>query len=338
MKDELKVGAPAGTLFKAHPSGWMQADLFVEWFRHFLLHTKPTHDDPVLLILDGHVSHTKNLEFIDLARENHVTVVSLPPHCTHRLQPLDVAFMGPLKLHYSRAIEKFHRETKGQPVKQNNISALFAEAYGKTAKQATAENGFRRTGLYPLDEGVFSDEDFAHSDLSTEHAVSGQALEAQVRWRHNSIQLEQDLIGFEESPKPDFSKYNPKEQDNKSSISDTTVGFRTSMPVESTTHRNNYPKLETFPNDIMPLPRPTVQFDAPKRGRAAEKAAVLTSDDFTNDLRIKKLKLEKENQPGKSSMPTTDQYSKTVTCSKKAAGEKKTKKAPLKPVARLLRQ
>lgn len=168
MKDELKIGAPAGTLFRAHPSGWMQTELFVDWFEHFLLHTKPSSCNPVLLILDGHVSHTKNLKLIELARENCVTIVSLPPHCTHRLQPLDVSFMGPLKSYYSKAIEKFHRDTKGQPVKQTNISALFADAYGKAAQIATAENGFRATGLWPLNPSVFSDEDFAHSNLLPE--------------------------------------------------------------------------------------------------------------------------------------------------------------------------
>lgn len=63
MKDELKIGAPPGTIFKAHPSGWMQSDIFVDWFVHFMEYTKPTKEDPVLLILDGHTTHTKIFGF-----------------------------------------------------------------------------------------------------------------------------------------------------------------------------------------------------------------------------------------------------------------------------------
>lgn len=43
----------------------------------------------------------------------------------------------------------------------------------------------------------------------------------------------------------------------------------------------------------MPLPQ-QIKRTVQKRGRAPEKAAVLTSDDFVNDLRLKKMKKEKE--------------------------------------------
>nr|CAI5854020.1 unnamed protein product [Callosobruchus analis] len=51
------------------------------------------------------ISHTKNIDVIELARQHHVTILSLPPHCTHKVQPLDRAFMGPLKTYYS---EQYH--------------------------------------------------------------------------------------------------------------------------------------------------------------------------------------------------------------------------------------
>lgn len=39
-----------------------------------------------------------------LARENHVTILCLPPHSTYKLQPLDKSFIGPLKVYYSEEI------------------------------------------------------------------------------------------------------------------------------------------------------------------------------------------------------------------------------------------
>ena len=58
----------------------------------------------VVLILDGHVTHTKNLVATEMAREAGVVMVSLPPHMTHRLQPLDVAFFAPFWNYYDAAL------------------------------------------------------------------------------------------------------------------------------------------------------------------------------------------------------------------------------------------
>jgi hypothetical protein len=42
---------------------------------------------PILLIYDGHGSHN-TLELIELAREHNIILFCLPPHTTHKLQPL----------------------------------------------------------------------------------------------------------------------------------------------------------------------------------------------------------------------------------------------------------
>lgn len=64
-------------------------ELFTQWFLHFLMYTNPTKESIV-----GHTTRMKNLDFINLARDNYVTVLCLPPHCTHRLQH-DLALMSP---------------------------------------------------------------------------------------------------------------------------------------------------------------------------------------------------------------------------------------------------
>ncbi|KAJ8876416.1 hypothetical protein PR048_020861 [Dryococelus australis] len=81
----LMRGAPPGSISACHPSGRIQSNLFKQWF-------------DVLLVLDGHHSHTRDIEVIDLALVNNVHLVTLPPHCTHKIQPLDKTLMGPLKM------------------------------------------------------------------------------------------------------------------------------------------------------------------------------------------------------------------------------------------------
>jgi hypothetical protein len=67
MKQELMNGTPPGSIHACHPSGWIQSEIFYQWFLHSIKHTKPTKEDPVILVLDGHYSHTRNLEVITLA-------------------------------------------------------------------------------------------------------------------------------------------------------------------------------------------------------------------------------------------------------------------------------
>lgn len=43
-------------------------------------------DSPVGLVLDNRESHI-SVETINLCKENGVTVLTFPPHCSHRLQP-----------------------------------------------------------------------------------------------------------------------------------------------------------------------------------------------------------------------------------------------------------
>ena len=74
FREELIDRAPAGTIGKASKSGWINQYLFNEWLDHLLNETQPKHrDEPVLLILDGHTSHTKNL-LLEKARDNNVII------------------------------------------------------------------------------------------------------------------------------------------------------------------------------------------------------------------------------------------------------------------------
>ena len=159
-KPELGEHTPPGTLLQYHPSGWMQMHLFTEWFKHFLKHTKPSQSDPAILILDGHATHTRNIDVVDMARENHVHIIVLPPHCTHRMQPLDVAVMGPLSTYYSKEVENYIFNHPGRTVTQFQVGELFGRAYLKAATPSNALSGFRKCGIAPFNDGVFTEHDF----------------------------------------------------------------------------------------------------------------------------------------------------------------------------------
>ena len=60
LNEGLKTGAPEGSKFGCSKNGWSTMETCMEWFDHFLAFTRPTVDPPILLVMDGHSSHTKN--------------------------------------------------------------------------------------------------------------------------------------------------------------------------------------------------------------------------------------------------------------------------------------
>jgi len=187
MKPELTDKAPNGTIGVATKSGWVNEDAFLQWFEHFLSHVQPnSRDKPVVLILDGHSSHTKNLLLIDKARDNNVVMISLPSHCTHRMQPLDVSFFKSLKSFYNQEVQCWLRRHQGRPVTEYQIAELFGIAYGKAATIANAASGFRKTGIIPFNPDIFSDEDFVAASV-TERTASAAST---------TLQTQSDTVGL----------------------------------------------------------------------------------------------------------------------------------------------
>ena len=134
---------------------------------HFIKVSKPTKSDRELLILDGHCSH-KSIEALGLATEAGIVVLCLPPHSTHRLQPLDRCFFGPLMTYYDREISKGLRNHPGRTISVNQIASIFASAYGQAARHDIAVQAFSCCGIYPFNPEVFDDSDFAPSFV-TDH-------------------------------------------------------------------------------------------------------------------------------------------------------------------------
>ncbi|XP_046681325.1 MFS-type transporter clz9-like [Homalodisca vitripennis] len=166
----LKRGGPAGTVYECSKNGWSNEQLFVKWLEHFCAHTKPSKDDPVLLICDNHGSHI-TLEAYEVCKKNHITLVSIPPHTSHRLQPLDLTFFGPLKSALSREFGLFMTQHAHTKILTSDIPSLLNNAYVKVATMEKGIKGFSAAGIYPLNPDKFTSEDFAPANEFRELVV-----------------------------------------------------------------------------------------------------------------------------------------------------------------------
>ena len=136
----------------------MNGDIFCDWLKHFINFVRPSLTQKMLLILDGHKSHTQNIEALEHASKSGVIMLSLPPHTTHKLQPLK-------KTYYYQHLNQWMRAHPGRPVTMLEICQLFSKAYGQAATVGNAVNGFRKTELFPVNSLVFNDSEFEPANV-----------------------------------------------------------------------------------------------------------------------------------------------------------------------------
>lgn len=165
FKDFMLHGAPTGSLGLATPSGWMNADLFVEVMKHFIKNSQSSKENPSLLIMDNHESHL-SLQVVDMAKEHGVTIITLPPHCSNRMQPLDVAVYKSFKTYYNKAVDNWMDLHPGKPVSIYEIAGFVGIAHKRALTPTNIISGFKTTGIYPLDDQVFSDDCFLSSAVT----------------------------------------------------------------------------------------------------------------------------------------------------------------------------
>ena len=218
MSQQLQKGGPRDAIYGCSKNGWINEDLFMEWLQHFQKHSRPTADDPVLLILDNHSSH-KTYGVYNFCRTNHIHIVSLPPHSSHRLQPLDICFFGPLKNAFNRECEFYIKTYSSQNVKITpyELAEIFNRAYIRVATLEKGVTGFLTAGIHPLDPNKFEEDDFvAARQIDSTVCIQDDEEEQQNSSRSTSDPLsvpestDQNNADLEMEPVPSTSGGNDK--------------------------------------------------------------------------------------------------------------------------------
>ncbi|KAE9523029.1 hypothetical protein AGLY_016660 [Aphis glycines] len=149
-----------GTTYAATTNGWMEKEVFYNYFeKSFIKSTNPTPENPVLLIYDGHSSHV-DLKLIDTAIKNNVTIMLLPPHSSHLLQPLDLAVFKSIKNEWDKILCSC-----GQKLPKSELPKIICNIWTKLDSQII-KNGFRKSGIYPFNRTVVERSKFDPLKLS----------------------------------------------------------------------------------------------------------------------------------------------------------------------------
>jgi hypothetical protein len=164
-KDYMLKNAPIGSIGSANPSGWMNGQIFLQYLQHFSKFVSSNTDSPVLLLCDNHESHV-SIEVINFAREKNIVILTLPPHCSHKLQPLDVGVFYSFKVFIGYEHDKWLLNNPGKTITIYEIGEFLKNAYSESFTKENIESGFRATGIFPFDRNIFSEVDFLSSDVT----------------------------------------------------------------------------------------------------------------------------------------------------------------------------
>jgi len=169
---------PPGSRGASHKSGWMTKENFVVFLNHFISNVRCTVDKPVLLLLDNHESHV-SIECVQLAKDNGIILLSFPPHCSHKLQPLDRTVYFPLKKFYNTFLDGWCNNHPGCTMSTLDIPALIAQAFPLAMTPSNIQSGFRVSGIYPFNREIFTDDEFLPS-LATDRPDPSAEISAAV--------------------------------------------------------------------------------------------------------------------------------------------------------------
>ena len=150
-KDLTQEEVP-GTVYGLSSSGWMDTELFKEWFLNHFLNYAPS-SRPLILLMDGHSSHFCP-EMIRTAADEGIVLFTLPPHTTHLLQPLDKGPFGPLKVEWRKTVHEFLTSHPGRTVSRYDFSSLFCQTWYAAMNSKNVAAGFRFCGVYPFNKDV----------------------------------------------------------------------------------------------------------------------------------------------------------------------------------------
>ena len=120
--------------FAVSKKGWTNEELGLSWLSKLVesITRKKSGNTRHLLIMDGHSSHV-NMRFIEFCDNYEIILAILPPHSTHRLQPLDVGIFSPLSTAYSNQIDHLIQSSQGfNRVTKRSFWSMFRTAW-KTA-------------------------------------------------------------------------------------------------------------------------------------------------------------------------------------------------------------
>ncbi|XP_030765003.1 uncharacterized protein LOC115889189 [Sitophilus oryzae] len=187
----LIKGGPLGCEMAVTDKGYMNTPTFIKWLNHFKKYAKPSDSNPILLILDNHVSHT-SLEAVSFAKSNNIHLLTLPPHSSRKTQPLDRCIFRPLKAYYDAAVDSWDVSHPGETFSVYNVAESFKIAFEKASSVENAAQAFKTTEpdqLQSLEDIASDRENYSQHESKSARPENGPHAHQTRFWRKDKDSL-----------------------------------------------------------------------------------------------------------------------------------------------------
>lgn len=96
------------------------------------------------VIYESHLS----VNAIDFAKQNGIILLSFPPHCSHKMQPLDIRVYGPLKKFVNARMDSWMLNHPGKNISIYNIPSIIRDVLPATLTPSNITAGFKVKKLF----------------------------------------------------------------------------------------------------------------------------------------------------------------------------------------------
>ncbi|KZR99216.1 Uncharacterized protein APZ42_005006, partial [Daphnia magna] len=146
---------------------------------------------------DNHSSHL-DFSVIKFAKENGIHLLTFPPHCSHRLQPLDITVFGPFKSALKQAFNDWMLQHPGKRITIHDVAELSRLPYLASFTPANIIAGFKNSGISPFNRDIFPASAFLPS-FSTDRPIGLENFDSVIA-ETSGIMLNSRIIAEEIRP------------------------------------------------------------------------------------------------------------------------------------------
>ena len=131
-------------------SGYVDSELFLLFLNHFDQFRTKVDGQKSFLFVDGHSSHLF-LEVVDFCLDKNIELICIPPHTSHRLQPMDTHFNKRLKQLWCENLRSFLCSHDQIILTKWDFGKIFSQSWTDTVGGSKGKmlEAFDHCGLFP---------------------------------------------------------------------------------------------------------------------------------------------------------------------------------------------
>jgi hypothetical protein len=128
LRQEFRDGMPQGTAVTMSKSGFITVEILHDFIKHFVSH-KAQGNKPNILLHDGHSTHESDSDTLQCALDNNVVMISILPHTSHSIQPLDRSLFRSPKVHYCSTCNSWIKKNPARGMTEFQFGMFLSQAW-----------------------------------------------------------------------------------------------------------------------------------------------------------------------------------------------------------------